>query len=56
MNNETQHTAEFYYEWGNEPTGYVSTGCYVNDEFKSTGLMRLSEVKALGLKFNCPHA
>lgn len=48
--------AQFYYEWGNEPTGCVSTGCYnERDEFIDTGYMAKSKALTSGLVFNNPH-
>ena len=47
---------EFYYEWGTEPAGFVTTGLYVDDVWKGTGLMKKEEAITKGLKYNCPHS
>lgn len=46
----------FYYEWGTEPTGMVSTGVYINDVYHSTGLIEKSKALADNLEFHNPHS
>lgn len=46
----------FYYEWGNEPTGMVSTGVYIGDVFHSTGLMEKIKALAANIEFHNPHS
>lgn len=48
-------TPEFYYEWGDEPRGYVSTGCYMDDVFYNTGKISRKEATKMGLYFHCPY-
>lgn len=47
---------QFYYEWGNEPAGYVSTGAYVDGVFKSTGWRIKAEITRTGLPYHNPHS
>jgi hypothetical protein len=46
---------QFYFGWGNEPSGHVSIGRYENDVYKSMGTMLQAEAKNLGLKYHCPY-
>lgn len=47
---------EFYYEWGNEPFGYVTIGMYVDDIFINCGQIKKSEALENGLVWFNPHA
>ena len=47
---------DFYYEWGDEPAGHVSTGCYVNDVLKNTGTVPRTYAVEKGLEFHNPHS
>lgn len=49
-----KHKPEFWYEWGTEKAGYVSTGCYIDGVYVSTGQRKREDVKYL--PFNNPHA
>jgi len=46
---------KYYYQWGNEPSGYVSTYTVVNWEIVHGPLMRESEALANGHIFDCPY-
>lgn len=53
----TRNTPEFYYEWGDEKPGYVSTGYYdANDVWRECDKMTRIEAEKLGLIFNNPHS
>lgn len=47
-------TPQFYYEWGNEPAGYVSTGCYIDEVFLSCSQMLKTNAINIGLRFHNP--
>lgn len=48
---------QFWYEWGDEPAGHVSTGAYdEKNGYVSTGSMPRKEVDKLKLPFNNPHS
>ena len=47
---------EHWYQWGNEPTGYVSVGAYVDDVWYGMGVVRKDEAIQSGLTFHNPHA
>ncbi len=48
---------QFWYEWGNEKPGHVSTGAYdTNDKLINTGYMLKKQAEKLGLTFNNPHS
>lgn len=48
-------SAQFYWEWGDEPTGYVSYGRYdENEVFKFVGIGPRSWSKEALIPFNCP--
>ena len=46
---------EFYYEWGSEPQGCVSTGLYIDEVWYNTGYILKSEAIKMGLKYHCPY-
>jgi len=48
-------TPEYYYEWGSEPAGFVSTGLYLDNVWYDTGEIRKDEAIKAGLKFHCPY-
>lgn len=52
---KNRYRPQFYYEWGNEPTGYVSVGLYIDDEFYSCGQVLKTEVIEAGLPYHSPH-
>ena len=43
----------FWYQWGDEPRGYVSVGFY-DDSNKFVSMGRLPKVKSVGMQFHCP--
>ena len=45
---------EFYYEWGDEPHGFVSTGCYRDGQFYATGILTKVEATKRNLIYDCP--
>lgn len=51
--------AQFYWEWGDEPRGYVTIGKYNNDDtLRTIGYMPKEWLSYPGLshiKFNCPY-
>lgn len=48
--------AQFYYTWGNEPCGMVSTGCYdAKEAYHFTGYMA-KELAYKKLYFHCPYS
>lgn len=49
----TQNEPDFWYEWGDEPRGLVSTGRWNGDLWESTGMRNYEEVKHL--KMYCPY-
>ena len=50
-------SAEFYYQWGDEPTGYVTFGRYdKNDVLVILGVGPREWIDLLGLKFHNPHS
>lgn len=49
--------AKHYYNWGDEPVGYVSTGYYdKSDIWRSTGLCTKEKAIQLKLTYNCPYS
>lgn len=46
---------KYYYEWGNEPAGYVSTGLYKDDVWYDNGYMLKSEAIRSGFKSHNPY-
>lgn len=47
---------QFYFTWGDEPRGTVSTGRYdENDVYRYCGLIDRQSIKGLGLQFNNPN-
>lgn len=47
---------KFYYKWGNEKFGYVTTWQLVNGEVKNTKEETIESVNAQGLKYDCPYS
>lgn len=54
--NLTIPNPEFYYEWGNEPAGYVSCGYYESGEvWRSLSPIPKNTALQLGLNYYCPY-
>ena len=54
---ETMPVPQFYFVWGNEPRGMVSTGRYDDNEvYQETGVILRESAKEMGLKFHNPNA
>jgi hypothetical protein len=48
--------ATHYYKWGNEPTGFVSTGYYdTNEVWRECDQMSMEDAEKNGLTFHCPY-
>lgn len=48
--------AAFYYEWGNEPAGYVTFARYENDVLKIVGVGPKDWAGYLNAPFHNPHS
>lgn len=47
-------TPEHYYQWGDEPTGYVTCGLYLNDLWYNCGIISKKDAENNGLTYHCP--
>lgn len=47
---------EYYYEWGNEPRGFVTAGYYKDDVWHTHGHISKKDAVLLGLTFHNPNA
>lgn len=52
---EAEAQQRHYYEWGNEPRGYVSTGHYENNSWIPGDQMTKEEAINNGFTFHNPH-
>lgn len=46
---------EHWYQWGDEPAGYVSIGAYMDGVWHGMGWIKKDEAINAGLTFHNPH-